>query len=62
MEGLSHISNLHNKGDSVNFPYRSLIGSLMYASICTRLDISFATNKLSQLLKSPNITHWKAAK
>ena len=62
MEGLSHLSDFHNKGDTVNFPYRSLIGSLMYASICTRLDISFATNKLSQFLENPSPTHWKAAK
>ena len=62
MEGLSHLSDFHNKGDTVNFPYRSLIGSLMYASICTRPDISFATNKLSQFLENPSPTHWKAAK
>ena len=62
MEGLSHLSDFHNKGDTVNFPYRSLIGALMYASICTRPNISFATNKLSQFLENPSPTHWKAAK
>ena len=38
------------------------MGSLTYASICTRPDISFATNKLSQFLENPSLTHWKAAK
>ena len=62
MEGLSHLSNLHNKGDTVDFPYMSLSGSFMYASICIRPDISFATNKLTQFLENPNITLWKVAK
>ena len=38
-EGLSQLSNLHNKGDAVNFSDKLLIGSIMYASICTRPDI-----------------------
>ncbi|XP_062093531.1 uncharacterized mitochondrial protein AtMg00810-like [Humulus lupulus] len=41
--------------------YRSIIGALQYLSH-TRLDISFAVNKLSQFLKQPTDVHWGAAK
>jgi len=43
-------------------PYRSLIGGLQYASLLTRPDITFATNKLSQYLENPGKGHWEAAK
>ena len=33
--------------------YRNLIGSLNYAMICTRPDISYAVNKLSQRVENP---------
>ena len=38
------------------------MGSLTYASICTRPNISFATNKPSQFLENPSPTKWKVAK
>ena len=43
-------------------PYRALIGSLMYLSITTRPDITFAVNYLSQFNSCYNSTHWEAAK
>ncbi|MCO5609368.1 hypothetical protein L7F22_063594 [Adiantum nelumboides] len=43
-------------------PYRSLIGSLMYASICTRPDISMAVSRLSRHLEKPTFAHWNAGK
>lgn len=43
-------------------PYRCLIGSLMYAAVCTRPDISYAVMKLSQFLNDPGMGHWIAAK
>jgi hypothetical protein len=42
--------------------YRSAIGSLMYAAIGTRPDISFAVQTLSQLMSNPGPTHWTAVK
>lgn len=45
-----------------NYPYRSLVGSIMYAMICTRPDISTAVGKLTQYLNDPSLDHWKAAK
>ena len=43
-------------------PYREAIGSLMYAAVATRPDISFAVSTLSQFLESPGEVHWEAAK
>jgi Reverse transcriptase (RNA-dependent DNA polymerase) len=43
-------------------PYREAIGSLMYACVATRPDISFAVSTLSQFLENPGEAHWEAAK
>lgn len=42
--------------------YRSAIGSLMYAAIGTRPDISFAVQHLSQFMSNPAPAHWTAVK
>ena len=42
--------------------YREMIGSLMYLSVMTRPDITFAITTLSQYLESPTITHLIAVK
>ena len=41
-------------------PYLAEVGSLMYASLATRPDIMYATNKLSQFNADPGIPHWTA--
>jgi len=43
-------------------PYHEAIGSLMYASIATRPDISFTVAALSQFLDNPGEVHWEAVK
>ena len=43
-----------------SIPYLTGVGSLMYASLATRLDITFATNKLSQYNSNPGHAHWTA--
>jgi len=43
-------------------PYREAIGSLMYASVSTRPDISFTMSTLSQFLDNPGPAHWEAVK
>ena len=43
-------------------PYREAIGSLMYASVATCPDISFAVSALSQFLDNPGRAHWEAVK
>ena len=44
------------------FPYRALVGSLLYLSCHTRPDISFAVGVLARFLDSPSLEHWKAGK
>ncbi|PIL23572.1 hypothetical protein GSI_14885 [Ganoderma sinense ZZ0214-1] len=41
--------------------YQSLIGSLMYAMLGTRPDISFAVTHLSRYLSNPSPDHWNYA-
>ena len=43
-------------------PYSSLVGSLMYAQVCTRPDIAFVVGMLGRYLSNPRRQHWKAAK
>lgn len=42
-------------------PYSQLIGSLLWISQCTRPDIAFPVNRLSQFLRDPSESHWNAA-
>ncbi|XP_074299270.1 secreted RxLR effector protein 161-like [Silene latifolia] len=44
------------------FPYASLVGSLLYAQVCTRPDISFAVDMLGRYQSNPGMGHWSAAK
>ena len=43
-------------------PYYEALGSLMYASVATRPDITFAVSTLSQFLENPGEAHWEAVK
>jgi len=40
-----------------NIPYASIVGSLMYAQTCTRLDISFAFGMLGRYQSNPGLEH-----
>lgn len=51
-----------NDKEMAKFPYRSLMGSLLYLAIGTRPDITFAVNYLSQFNNKYGEAHWKAAK
>jgi len=43
-------------------PYRSAVGSLLYAALHTRPDIAFAVNQLSMFVENPGPAHWEAVK
>ena len=43
-------------------PYRSIVGGLLYVSICTRVDIGFSPSILTQHPAKPKPTHFVMAK
>ena len=43
-------------------PYASIVGSLMYAMLCTRPDIYFAVGMVSRYQLDPGEEHWIAVK
>jgi hypothetical protein len=43
-------------------PYASAIGSLMYAQVCTRLDLAFVTGMLGRYHKNPGKPQWDGVK
>ena len=53
VEEMDHISKV---------PYTSTIGSLMYAIVCTRLDITHAVGVVSRFMSRHGKQHWEAVK
>jgi hypothetical protein len=51
-----------NKKNLPDVPYQMLIGSLMYAMVCTRPDIAFPVGRLSRLNNCYTMEHWNYAK
>ncbi|XP_075077045.1 secreted RxLR effector protein 161-like [Nicotiana tabacum] len=45
-----------------DIPYASLVGSLMYAQVCTRPYIAFTVGILGRYQSNPSLDHWKAGK
>ena len=43
-------------------PYSSIVGSLIFAQVCTCLDIVFVVGVLGRYLSDLGQSHWKAAK
>ncbi|XP_068639322.1 secreted RxLR effector protein 161-like [Aristolochia californica] len=43
-------------------PYASVVGSLMYAQVCTHPDIAFIVGILGRYSSNRGMQHWKAAK
>ena len=62
------LSNALTKDDGSNpldtdvHPYSSLVGALLYLSVCTRPDIAHAVGALSRYMTTPSNAHWTAAK
>ena len=56
------LKNDFEEKEMQKIPYVSVIGSLMYAQVCTQLDIVYFTGMLGRCLSNLRIDHWKAAK
>jgi hypothetical protein len=48
--------------DMSHVPYASAVGSLMYAMVCTRLNIAHAVGVLSRYMSKPGKEHWTTVK
>jgi hypothetical protein len=48
--------------DMSRVPYASVVGSLMYAMVCTRLDIAHVVRFLSRYMSKPGREHWTTVK
>ena len=44
------------------FPYRELVGALMYVATCTRPDIAHVVGEVAKYCERYNKSHWTAAK
>jgi len=43
-------------------PYASVVGSLMYAMVCTRPDLVYAISTVSRFMSNSGKQHWEAVK
>ncbi|NBX98326.1 hypothetical protein EBQ81_05715, partial [bacterium] len=43
-------------------PYASAVGSIMYASLGTRVDVAYALSQVSRFSSNPGVGHWEAVK
>jgi transposase InsO family protein len=50
------------EGDMEGVPYKSGVGSLMYAMVATRPDLAFAVSMVSQFMSRAGPAHWSAVK
>ena len=48
--------------DMRRIPYASAVGSIMYAMLCTRLDICYVVGIVSRYQSNPGMGHWIAVK
>eukprot|EP00253_Pinus_taeda_P026593 PITA_26593 len=48
--------------DMSRVPYASVVSILMYAMVCTRLDIAHAVGVLSRFMSKPGKEHWTTVK
>jgi hypothetical protein len=48
--------------DMSHVPYASVVGSLMYAMVCTRSDIAHAVGVLSMYMSKPGKENWTTVK
>jgi hypothetical protein len=52
--------NIEDKLEGV--PYRSLVGTLLYLSTCSRPDIAFSVNQAAKFCDKATLRHWNQLK
>lgn len=56
------IKSVDETGHEKDFPFRELIGTLTYAALTTRPDITHSVSSLAQFNCNPSTQDWAAAK
>jgi hypothetical protein len=51
-------NNPRRRRDEAHVHYQLIMGNPMYATVCTRLDISFVVGVIFRHLSNPNKQHW----
>ena len=54
--------NDFEKEQMKNIPYASVVSSIIYVQVCTRLDIVFVVSMFGRYQSNPGMDHWRAAK
>ena len=62
MSSSCNFTKLQDGEKPTDAPYRQVLGSLMYAMVSTRPDLSYAVSNLAQFMSNPGPDHWKALK
>ena len=57
-----YAKNILEEKEMQKISYASVVGSLMYAQVCTRLDIAYIIGILCRYLNNFGLDHWKATK
>ncbi|KAE8665322.1 Detected protein of unknown function [Hibiscus syriacus] len=62
MKDLNKAKKILERVYMAKVPYANAVGSLMYAMVCTRLDISQAVGVVSRYMHDPGEGHWQDVK
>ncbi|CAL9000552.1 unnamed protein product [Prunus brigantina] len=54
--------NKEEEDEMRNKPYASLVGSIMYTQVCTRLDLTLCITKMGRFQSNSGKQHWIARK
>ncbi|CAL8152917.1 unnamed protein product [Prunus armeniaca] len=54
--------NKEEEDEMRNKSYASLVGSIMYAQVCTRSDLALCISKMGRFQSNPGMQHWIARK
>ena len=54
--------NSAEAAEMCQYPYISIVGSLIYLALTTRPDIANATRVLARFNSNPGLAHWQAVK
>ena len=62
LSGKQSLKPKAEKAKMTNIPYASVVGSLMYPMVCTRLDIGYVVGVVKRFMSNPGREHWVVVK